>query len=227
MKKFLTPSWGHNGAFKTHLTLQEDPTAFDSFTTHPSVLQQLNLNKMQIMENGNSVKPPKIQKFPKSLHAVTFMFVPPPAQPRKSLFDEMMDVELSSVINKKLRKRKKSSSNLISSFNQQNDEMGALLKRSLTVEEDLKVIRSTLKEVEQSQKFVGGKVEELRGRIDCLCNLTEKIESNMGTQTKDLASRQRVLQERCYELLLELNGEWTVDGVECHGESEEGGLLSE
>ena len=93
-----------------------------------------------------------------------------------------------------------------------------ILNKSLTAEEDLKSIRRTLVDAERSQLYVSSKITELRGRIDSLCSVTARIGNsfqNAEAVTREMKNRQRVLQEECYEMLLQLeSSRWEIMRIE-------------
>ena len=162
---------------------------------------------------------------------VKSIYVPAPTH-RKSLLAEIKDVESSL---KKLRKRRKhsskSSDDIRKSFSakasplQRNNKIQELLSRSLKSEDDLKAIRATLDEVSQTQEFVSTKVSELRSRLDNLCCVTNEIERNFKlakSHSRELLTKQKVLQEECYELLLSLNNSWRITDIEAFGPNKDG-----
>eukprot|EP00116_Pleurobrachia_bachei_P005452 sb/3465714/ len=176
-----------------------------------------------------------VNYFPKAITSVTTLFVPTMAVPissptdsepavhnprhRKSLLEEILEVDsLPSKINKKLRKRRKSSANKRNMTPVHDEYIANILNKSLTAEEDLKSIRRTLVDAERSQLYVSSKITELRGRIDSLCSVTARIGNsfqNAEAVTREMKNRQRVLQEECYEMLLQLeSSRWEVTRIE-------------
>ena len=165
--------------------------------------------------------------FPQAICSITTLIIPPSPSdgcstdskaPRKSLFDEMLEVEnIPSMINKKLRKRRKSSAKSTTrELEGQKNFMGKLLTKSLNAQSDLKALKATLSDIEINQEYISSKVRELKGRIDSLYQLTSDIEKSQKKpkepKTNDMVKAQKVLKEECYELLLELHESgWTVE----------------
>lgn len=168
-----------------------------------------------------------VSLFPRAVSSITTLIVPSTENtnteisksPRKSLFNEMLDhgEHLPSIINKRLRKRRKSNAKSTTrELEGHKNFIGKILTKSLNAQEDLKSIKVTLSEVELGQEYIGSKVRELKGRIESLYRLTSDIEKSQKKKsepkTNNLVKEQKVLREECYELLLELQGAgWTVE----------------
>lgn len=173
--------------------------------------------------------------FPEAINTVTTLVVPRPTSharslslsslksAKKSLLDEIREVDsIPSRLSSKLKKRRKSDAKMATqSFSQDNDYMGRLLTKSLNAQEDLKSLKLTLAEIEKNQTYLSSKVSQLRHRIDCLYQLTTRIErsiENTEKETEDMRKRQKVLTEECFELLLQVqSSRWSVYALEALG----------
>lgn len=148
---------------------------------------------------------------------------------KKSIFDEFMEAEqghgLSSRINTMLRKRRKSGARSTTlELAEHDDHFGKLLSRSQRAQENLNKIKATLSSIAANQTFVQNKVNELRGRIDSLCELTHKIGKSIKhteRETKDMKMRTRIQPEEFEEYLLQLKiCVWHVETIDALGPEE-------
>ena len=196
------------------------------------VLEPISYGKPQKIEfnsnRGSTIA--TVALFPQAMSSITTMVVPssgiqpvppetsPPARHlTKSLIDEIRE---PTRFGSKFRKRLKS--NVKKSSHNQHIYMSKLLSKSLNAAEDLKAVKATLGEIATKNAFINYKITELRDRIDLLYLLVTTTNcSNEDLDRRDSTSRQKVVQEECYELLLQLQEEgWIADEIDAEGPDE-------
>ena len=238
MKKFLERSFQRQPIVTTSEFVEPVPVVT------PQIHIEVSKDEEDTISTESGPVIATISYFPQAMNSVTKIVVPEPCNhhaPKKtrkistcsikstcstkSTSSDHPHSSLSSRINKKFRSRRKSSAkNTTLEFGEQDEHMGKLLSKSLKAQENLKAIRDTLSAVASNQSYVSNKVNELRGRIDSLCELTHRIGKSMRhveRETKEIKKRQKTSSQSEYQRLLhQLEMSWSLDTVDALGRDE-------